>query len=148
MADLSFKEKFLRGMIGFENDYSELDKAEARTQLAYKMISVFDRRGLDFKSGQTRITFIGKDFVYKIPRNYPGIQANLSEAKYYRSEGKKFPVAACRIIYLDDDKLLPILIMERVEPIWSPVQKPEWANRIDGGQVGINRKAEIVAYDL
>lgn len=149
MSNVPFREQVLRGMIGFIYDLSEPDKAKARTKLAFNVISLFCRKGFDFETGSTRITFIGSDFVYKLPKNYSGVRANINEAKYYRSEGKKFPVAACRVIYLDENKLLPILMMEKVEPLGYGSPKPDWAEYyVDGGQVGINRKGEIVAYDL
>mgnify|MGYP003344102627 CR=1 FL=1 len=49
----------------------------------------------------------------------------------------------CKIIEIRD---IPILVMEYVKQLPYKDQ-PDWAAMIDGGQVGKNKKGNIVAFD-
>lgn len=149
-AQPSSTETMLWSLIEFEY-MGEGDQTKVRdiAQHARALITIFLRRGFRFEWGSTRITFIGERYVYKVPRDFSGVRANQREAKYYRSPDKKFPVAACRIVTLGTDVELPILVMEKVLPIGMGAIKPDWADyHVDNGQVGKNRRGDVVAYDL
>lgn len=114
-------------------------------------------------SGGTRDTYVGDEWVWKIPRNSlfrSGSDQNELEADLYarRKKGEKVdvPVAEC---YLLNDGVLK---MRRVKTIydlrkdpdapdavdWQSADVPEWMWNIDARQVGIDNHGEIVAYDV
>lgn len=117
-------------------------------------------------SGGTRRTYVGEKWVYKRPRNKYGVEQNELEADLYQFGSsdsrrgsylpKDIPVAEC---YLLDDGTL---MMERVKKIYDlhgnadltwgdlprELQRAEWVDRVDSGQVGVNRDGKLVAFDV
>lgn len=94
--------------------------------------------------GRNRIVFKSKSgkYVIKVPRNIEGNGDNFRETK---KEDFGFPVPKSRRIILDD---FCCVIMEYVEHVSFKDRKaPSWVSWIDCGQVGYNRKGELVAYD-
>ncbi len=70
---------------------------------------------------------------------------NENEAERYKSGYwlKQHLLAKCKLIYVGG---IPVLVMEFVKQI--PYKEmPDWADFIDCGQVGYNRRGNIVAYD-
>lgn len=94
--------------------------------------------------GRNRIVFKSKNgkYVIKVPRNIEGNGDNFRETK---KEDFGFPVPKSKRILLDD---FCCVIMEYVEHAYFKDKKvPSWVSWIDCGQVGYNRKGELVAYD-
>lgn len=94
--------------------------------------------------GRNRIVFKSKSgkYVIKVPRNIEGNGDNFRETK---KEDFGFPVPKSRRIILDD---FCCVIMEYVEHVsFKDTKAPSWVSWIDCGQVGHNRKGELVAYD-
>ena len=116
---------------------------EGLERLERLLVSVGFRR-LD--SGRHRLAFLspsGRNVV-KVPINDFGVLDNGRESTRWGRRAEMWPLARCRLFC---DGLL--LVMEAVEilPNWTFSDLPEWAKWIDGGQVGLNRKGEFVAYD-
>lgn len=96
--------------------------------------------------GHNRIVFLkDDDWVIKCPLNEDGLNDNISEARRYRQFGDTDLVkyAECKMFFLND---INCLEMERVYPI-SKSERPDWADYVDGGQVGKNKDGKILAYD-
>ena len=92
------------------------------------------RRGMLFPSGK---------YILKVPINTEGQQANEEEAERYQTDYSE-KGARCRMI---DYKGFPCLVMEAVKPnLYSSSDCP-FLHEVDCGQVGMNRKGKIVAYD-
>ncbi len=101
----------------------------------------------------------GYRYVYKVPLNRCGIQANLREVELYKLDPKN--KCRPRLIILND---IPVLIMEHLK-VLSPQEKNNtffikftdytfynpkyyWTKKLeDGKQVGRNRKGKIVVFD-
>ncbi len=95
--------------------------------------------------GSNRRVYKHGDFVIKYPINDKGFGDNVHEAYIYKkSLTYKYYIqyAKCRLVC----KHFCILIMEYVIQIPYKDQ-PEWAQAVDCGQVGINKRGKIVAYD-
>lgn len=95
-------------------------------------------------AGRNRIVFKSKSgkYVIKVPRNIQGSCDNFFET---RKTDFGFPVPKSRRIILDD---FCCVIMEYVEHVsFKDTKAPSWVSWIDCGQVGHNRKGELVAYD-
>lgn len=115
---------------------------------------------LPMYSGGTRDTYVGEDWVWKVPRHSmfrDGPEQNRLEAEMYRArkEGKEVsvPVAEC---YLLNNGVLK---MRRVKTIYDLKKHPDapdvaekelpaWVYDIDSCQAGIDNHGEIVAYDV
>ena len=102
-------------------------------------------------NGATRICFASKDTVYKLPLNEWGFMDNYSEADIFKKWGrtKDIPYAKCRLIHIND---IPVLAMERLDMLhhktWRfHMRNTWWVGHIDCGQIGMNKKGEIFAYD-
>lgn len=139
-------EKYLREFFSYE-DGSE---AAFREDYMDEVLDHISRYGHP-KAGSSRITFFTEDSVIKFPLNGGGIvananeytQANIGELEYF--EG--VPVADNELRYTANG--MPYLVMERVNTdIRDGRTLPEWADRIDDYQVGINSRGEYVAFDL
>ncbi len=93
--------------------------------------------------GRNRAVFRRGDHVFKVPINDCGVTDNSHEAylsqRYGKTEGY-VPYAKCRMFGL-------ILVMEYVDHVGS-TKTPDWTWSVDGGQVGRNRKGELLAYDF
>lgn len=126
----------------------------AKDDLVHRIMDYFETKGFTASAGSTRMTYISpkRNIVFKVPKNDKGIRANEFEAGHWhhskKSEYATPPVARCRIVYLDDDKLIPILAMELVTPIKPDEPYPEWSGWVDGNQFGRNKHGRMVAYDI
>lgn len=99
--------------------------------------------------GRNRIVFIkDEQWIVKVPKNEMGILNNQQEADRYKKFGKTKDIIAyaeCRIEHDTND--IPLLIMEKISETIPDKDMPEWASYVDGNQVGLNSKGEIVAFD-
>lgn len=106
---------------------------------------------------RNRIAFLFEKHVVKIPRCQDGLFDNDWEGSVRNNEeslGHPYYVQypRTRLFYWKD---VPILFMERVEPVnWKEKLKsigdfefPDWVNSVDCGQVGYTRDGRLVAYD-
>lgn len=102
--------------------------------------------------GRTRAVFDrGDGYVIKVPMNGEGYASNGREVNCYQMEDPYTPVAECwhQDDYSITPKGVPTLIMEKVEHCRADYRDmPDWVMSVDGGQVGYNKKGELVAYDL
>lgn len=102
--------------------------------------------------GRTRAVFDrGDGYVIKVPMNGEGYAANNAEVINASMEDPYIPVAECwhQEDYSITPKGVPTLIMEKVEHCRADYRNmPDWVMSVDGGQVGYNKKGELVAYDL
>lgn len=122
---------------GFENE--DLDK-EAN-KLIHLMMDKYEYLGC----GRNRMVFAlkSKNFVIKIPLNIAGNSDNFIEGK---KQDFGYPVAKARSIILND---FCCVIMEYVEHACRfDHELPDWTGFVDCGQVGFNKKGELVAYDF
>lgn len=94
-------------------------------------------------TGRHRATFVGQDYVLKVPRNSAGIADNTYEASV---EHERLAWA----FTLSDADGFPLLVMEKVvqAPVgWLP-EMPRWTWSIDCGQVGYSKRTgRLVAFD-
>jgi len=80
-------------------------------------------------------------YVVKFPKNNWGVHENYVESRSCKRDDYlyRWQKAKCRLAGL-------WLIMEYVSQV--PYDElPDWSKYVDGGQVGLNRKGEYVAYD-
>lgn len=100
------------------------------------------------KCGNSRATYISKNYVFKLPLSEEGIYQNEDECTLLSDDYWQF--AKTRLI--DSDSRL--LCMERVEHAFydTIIERlgyvPEFVMGIDCSQVGFNRRGELVAYDF
>lgn len=109
----------------------------------------FAAAGLAWSCGRERIAFRMTRVVAKLPLSMSGVAANALERTGFRRTltGKtECPVAACRILHNPDG--VPILLMRTVDPVVSTQDLPNWTLWVDCGQVGLDRRGRLVAYDL
>lgn len=105
-----------------------------------------------FEVGRNRVTFMFRTYVVKLPITCAGIGDNDWEGSVSNIPGEQGYVqyARTRLHYKGD---MPILFMERVEPVSGKqiVERmgfePDWVYSVDCGQVGFNRAGRLVAYD-
>lgn len=100
--------------------------------------------------GTTRAVFSdGADHVVKVPIGQQGAAANRCEVSGFQG-GVGFPVAPCEFVghrLLGDD--VPLLRMVRVHTDVERSDRPAWAHRVEGRQVGIlPATGEWVAFDI
>lgn len=119
-----------------------------------------DPRFERIENGSYRTAYLSpsKRFVYKVPLRYTGLICNYFEHDQYRNGTvckdhvgvPRDALARCRI------SPAGILVMEFVAgAVYGNYEKvegtdvdvPDWAWRIEGAQVGINRRGKIVAFD-
>ena len=100
--------------------------------------------GKPIDSGLDRIVFDASRWVIKVPRSSWCYGANYTEASYGHRSCKSDTLAICRLFHIDS---VPVLWMEKVEPVTSFSNLPDWTNFIDCQQVGYTRKGKLVAYD-
>ena len=111
------------------------------------LIYYFRVKFKELGKGRHRICFTSttRQFVFKVPSCLAGIAANDWEGSIFSEE-----YARHKLFYIDG---IPIVIMEKVrilegDELKNAYQNYDWVSSIDGGQVGMNRKGEIVAYDF
>lgn len=112
-------------------------------------IQNFAGRGLAWSAGSRRIAFRLPRCVAKLPLSMDGVFANSLERRAFRQtlRGEAYcPVAACRVRTNADG--IPILLMRTVDPVTSSLGLPDWTLSVDCGQVGLDRRGRLVAYDL
>ena len=86
------------------------------------------------------------------------IESNCYSSRLYTWEGRNY-LAKCKLVKTSDNR--NVLVMERVEKLFvrvirpggavleSKIDKlPEWANELDGKQIGRSRKGELVCFDF
>lgn len=112
--------------------------------------SDYKEKYVELGRGRNRLTYdMGDGWVVKIPLHMYGMEDNLTESKIY-NETKDNPenycvqYAECMIFTYKD---IPLLIMEKVEPITHYYDFPDWADYVDCQQVGYTKDGKVVAYD-
>lgn len=106
------------------------------------------------KLGTSRATYIGKNFVFKLPITMKGYGDNDNEGSIVSigKEGDDFyvPIARSKLLPRVD---IPIVVMEKIieitrDEIVDRFDKiPDFFSIVDSGQVGYNRKGRLVAFD-
>lgn len=97
--------------------------------------------------GTGRAAYIGKHVVFKVPRNLGGVRANDWEGSLDSSPN--MPLAKTRFLNFD----LMVIAMEKIAPattaeIINKLGKvPDFVSSVDMGQVGWNKKGQLVAFD-
>lgn len=97
--------------------------------------------------GRTRAVFdMGNGYMMKVPFNDEGEYANGNEVRASAAEDPMIPVAECFYNKVED---VDVIMMEKVDRITVDFARmPAWVGYVDCGQVGLNRKGDLVAYDL
>jgi hypothetical protein len=103
-----------------------------------------------FEFGRNRAVFFYPTFVVKLPITHDGIVDNDWEGSI--SGGGRYDVqlARTRMFYVGD---FPVVLMERIDEATDVSIRqrlgylPDWVNSVDGGQVGFNRKGDLLAFD-
>lgn len=114
-----------------------------------RLVKEYKERYEEYYAGSARVTFIGDEYVYKIPLNDAGDIANLREANHHKrnvqSPDKVYvPIAPCEML---PDGVLRMRRVEIPENRIEIAEGHEWALSVDSLQVGYYR-GELVAYDL
>lgn len=121
--------------------------------IAEQMQTLYKAYG-DPRIGCYRVTFIGDDYVIKVPYNNHGIECNIKESEW---DDDKVPLASCELIDGIPGFVSKLLKMEKLTPVpgathvrsYSPkFEYPSWVNCIDGYQCGYNAAGDLVAFDL
>lgn len=126
---------------------------KAKTLFIRQVVKTLADKGLEVQSGHSRIVFINKGkYVYKVPLGTPGIDQNYLEAEMFKNNvDNVIKVARCKILDIGKKVGVPILLMEAVSMDLkqkSYLDFPEWVWQVDGAQVGVTRKGDLVAYDV
>ena len=119
-------------------------KDEVLNNISLELLKKLNEKYEYVGRGRNRIVFKSKSgkYVIKVPRNFEGGSDNFCETKKIDFG---FPVPKSRRIMLGD---FCCVIMEYVEHAsFKENKSPDWVPWIDCGQVGYNRKGELVAYD-
>jgi len=120
------------------------------TRLSTSIQEEYDRKYVKLGTGRNRSVYdMGNGWVVKVPINAFGLEDNLAESKIYTDtkedpDGYLVKYAECSHFNYKD---LPIVRMEKVKPVICKTGLPEWTDYVDCGQVGYNKKGELVAYD-
>lgn len=105
-------------------------------------------------SGRNRDVYFlpGKKYIVKIPRNEDGMWDNATEHDWRHAKDAWSQTFRCNA----NCRMVPgsyLLVMEYVRPVDSDEiramfgEVPDWVGCVDCGQVGLNRKGELKAYD-
>lgn len=105
------------------------------------------------KLGTSRVAYIGKICVFKVPITDSGFRANDWETSLVSTapEDSPYYIPLARTRYFKHD--IPIVCMERVEEAnFDDIEKrlghiPDFVSAVDMGQVGWTRKGKLVAFD-
>ena len=122
--------------------------------LTLKQINLFRKKYGEPLVGRTRAVFDrGDGYVVKVPINGEGFAANSREVITSEAEDPYTPVAECYhdTVYDASSEGISVLVMEKLSFEGVPRgynNLPDWVMSVDGGQVGYNKKGELVAYDL
>ncbi len=112
-------------------------------------IRPFAAQGLPWRTGTRRIVFRLPRCVIKLPLCMDGVNDNARERQAYRDRlhgGTGFSMATCRISTTASG--IPRLLMRLVDPVTSLDGLPDWTLFVDCGQVGLDARGRLVAYDL
>jgi len=144
----------------FSSDGYSFDSKEIAEYSKHRLIS----RGFEFIGyGRNRIAFLSqsKKNIIKIPITQGGVADNTHEHISWSKFRKKLvPIARCRLL-----KNSVILVMELITRPYHPydpnvldnqrnknfddlIKQNPWIDFVDCGQVGLNRKGQLVAYDF
>lgn len=140
----------------------EIDQSTIARDFVFDIAEYLKRSGFkEVGEGRHRIAFLSPTGlnVIKVPLNQEGLNDNERESRYWKKyvksarvrlkarDGKldvndenKICLARCRIMGI-------FLVMEFVDNNVPAQKHPEWSKYIDCGQVGVNRKGDVVAYD-
>jgi hypothetical protein len=93
-------------------------------------------------SGRNRIALLNakRNIVIKLPLNQFGIDDIYWE---FKNQGEQY---AKNKIFVLPKSGIPLLVMEKITET-DLKEKPDWAQSIDSGQVGRNKKGIFKAYD-
>ena len=120
--------------------------------LTLKLVDHYRRKYGTPWVGRTRAVFDrGDGYVIKVPLNGEGFLSNSREVNSYGMEDPYIPTAECweETDHSVNKDGLSVLIMEKVKVTFANYKDmPDWVGSVDCGQVGYNRKGELVAYDL
>ena len=129
---------------GFDKRYMEPELRNDTT-----LLSLHKRYGKKCEAieyGRNRATYIFKNYVVKIPISFDGFVDNDWEGSV-----KADVYARTRLAYYKD---IPVVFMETIIYADNKTIKnilsfvPDWVYSIDCGQVGFNRKNELLAFDF
>lgn len=137
---MSFKFTGVENMTfgGFEDE--ELD--QAINKLIFSLMDKYEFVGC----GRNRMVFKLKsgNYVLKVPLNMAGGGDNYTECNKKTDFG--FPVAKTRHVELEG---FGCVVMEHIKHVsYDECIMPGWVGYVDCGQVGFNKKGELVAYDF
>jgi len=112
--------------------------------MVQEIISMLSKKYGEPDCGRNRCTFKSKNFVFKVPRNYDGIDDNQYESSV-RFKPDWTDYASAKIVLI---KNFPVLLMVKVDINVDSDKLPSWVKFIDGNQVGYNKKGKIQVYDF
>lgn len=130
--------------------YSWCDDCNLKTTEQVLQIAAANPNWIYLGSGRHREVWrLPSGNVLKIPKGMTGEAANVEESKMWIN---RFNLEDCHSDWkLARCRLIPgtfILVMEYLRPHKMCYDElPYWCQLVDGGQVGFNRKGELVAYD-
>ena len=139
------------GVVGaYDYAASVVEEDEYTERVILPILTEFKKRYGEPECGRTRAVFDrGDGYVIKVPIDYEGMMASSNEFTVFSAEDTFIPVADC---YFDNEFEQPLLVMEKVDTRrtekLSYSEMPNWVGYVDSGQVGYNKKGELVAYDL
>lgn len=120
--------------------------------LVYQIHSYMcDKYGLP-KIGTGRVTYISKTVVFKVPISEDGFRNNDWEASIISLGQDPDSVQIAYSRHLPNCEI-PIVVMEKVSPLTEDEIKqkfgsvPHWVEYVDMGQVGLNSRGKLVAFD-
>lgn len=122
--------------------------------ITLKQINFYRKKYGEPMVGRTRAVFDrGDGYVVKVPINGEGFAANSREVLTSEVEDPYTPVADCYhdTVYDASSEGVSVLVMEKLSFEGVPnsySNLPDWVMSVDGGQVGYNKKGELVAFDL
>lgn len=105
------------------------------------------------KIGTSRVTYISKSVVFKVPISECGFRNNDLEASIislYENTEYEIPIAKSRHLLNCE---VPIVVMEKVKEMsLSDIkdqygEMPDFVSAVDMGQVGLTKKGKLVAFD-
>jgi hypothetical protein len=122
--------------------------------ITLKQINLYRKKYGEPEVGRTRAVFDrGDGYVVKVPLNGEGFAANSREVLTSEAGDPYTPVAECYhdVVYDVTSEGVSVLVMEKLSFEGVPRgynDLPDWVMSVDGGQVGYNKKGELVAFDL
>lgn len=106
------------------------------------------------KIGTGRVAYISKSVVFKVPINIDGFRLNDWEASLVSlNEGTPYEIPLAKSRHFFGSQDIPIVVMEKVkEMLLSEIKEmfgeiPSFVSAVDMGQVGLNSRGKLVAFD-